>query len=328
MASRIQAKINNLREDSQRKPSKTIKNAKEVSPQLEPRLCRLRPGQGGSLELSLSAPTLSTQHHTFLSDATMLSTRSSKRARSKDSSSSFGAFLRPDPGPDSPESKDRGSKLLRSDASMCGSQTRSSRIISEATFSTVSNSLSNFTCITIPDMYNVNDTDTSNCGLSSVDLTKQKLGHNLARFLNDDLNFAGILSEIIPPTRHLYAISPHRKPGSDLEFEFRTFNRALEHWESLIARLTASASATQSPLNDPLQELAAQKTFQNRVAMLHNCGPRSQIEFPLKRWTVLLALFFEGLLGEAHMPFPFNELVIRLRSANQPLYDFVTVVRD
>jgi hypothetical protein len=78
-------------------------------------------------------------------------------------------------------------------------------------------------------------------------------------------------------------MSPHRKPYSDLEIDFRNFNRALEHWEILITTLTASAGATQSPLDEPLQDLAAQGTFKDRVAMLHTYSPRSQIHFPLER---------------------------------------------
>jgi hypothetical protein len=86
------------------------------------------------------------------------------------------------------------------------------------------------------------------------------------------------------------------------------------------------------PLNSYSSEIAkikpAQGTFEDRVAMLHTCGPRSQIHFPLERWTIYLALFFEGLLGVTYMPFPFEDLVIRLRTANQSLYDSVAAVSD
>jgi hypothetical protein len=164
--------------------------------------------------------------------------------------------------------------------------------------------------------------------LSVVDRTRQKLKLNLVRFLNKDLDYAGVLREVIPPTRQLYADSPHREPYSDLEVEFKNFDRALDHWESLINRLTTSSDVTQSSYDDPLRDLAAEKSFENRVAMLHNSGPRSQLDFPFKRWTVFLAMFFEGLLGETYMPLPFSELVDKLRAANQSLYDSVAVVSD
>ena len=100
--------------------------------------------------------------------------------------------------------------------------------------------------------------------------------------------------------------------------------RALDHWESLIKTRTASPSVIQSPLKDPLQELAAKGTFEDRVAMLHNLGPRSHIDFPFEGWTISLALFFEGLLGDTYMPFPFKDLVDRLRAVNRRLYDTIS----
>jgi hypothetical protein len=60
-------------------------------------------------------------------------------------------------------------------------------------------------------------------------------------------------------SHNIYAISPHREPYSDLDFEFRNFNRTLDHWKSLIKRRTASSGAALSPFKDPLQELAAQR---------------------------------------------------------------------
>jgi hypothetical protein len=158
--------------------------------------------------------------------------------------------------------------------------------------------------------------------LSGADQMKRKLQLDLIRLLNNEPDFNTILHEVIPPTRKLYAMSPHRKPYSDLEVEFRNFNRALDHWESLIkTRTAASSGVTPSPREDPLQELAAQGTFEDRVAMLHDLGPRSHIDFPFEGWTISLALFFEGLLGDTYMPFPFEDLVDRLRAVNRPLYD-------
>jgi hypothetical protein len=160
-------------------------------------------------------------------------------------------------------------------------------------------------------------------GLSGADRMKRKLQIDLTHFLNNEPDYTGILREVIPPTRQLYAISPHREPFSDLYVEFRNFNQALDHWESLIKSRTASSGVTQSLLEDPLQELAAKGTFKDRVAMLHNLGPRSRIDFPPETLTIYLALFFEGLLGDIYMPFSFKDLVDRLRAVNQPLYDTI-----
>jgi hypothetical protein len=59
--------------------------------------------------------------------------------------------------------------------------------------------------------------------------------------------------------------------------------------------------------------------------MLHNFGPKSHTDFPLEELTISLALFFEGLLGDTYMPFPFKDLVLKLRVANQPLYNTIAV---
>jgi hypothetical protein len=50
--------------------------------------------------------------------------------------------------------------------------------------------------------------------------------------------------------------------------------------------------------------------------MLYNYGPRSKIDFPLETLTILLSLFFEGLLGDTYMLFLFKDMVDRLRAAN------------
>jgi hypothetical protein len=178
------------------------------------------------------------------------------------------------------------------------------------------------TNIITPDIRNINHES------SVVDQTRQELQLNLIRFLNKELDYAGARQQVILPTRQLYADSPHRKPYSDLEFEFRNFNRALDHWESLIKKLTTSSDGTKSSHNDPLEDLAAQGSFKDRVAKLYDSGPRSQVDFPLETWTVLLALFFEGLLGDTYMPCSFENLVIRLRDANEALYDPIAVVAE
>jgi len=152
---------------------------------------------------------------------------------------------------------------------------------------------------------------------------KRKLQLDLSRLLSNKPDFSGILHDVIPPTRKLYAISPHRKPYSDMEVEFRNFIRALDHWETLIRTRIASPSVVRPPVKDHLEALAAKKTFEDRVAMLQKLGPRSHIDFPFETWTISLALFFEGLLGSTYMPLPFRDLVDRLRAINRPLYDAV-----
>jgi hypothetical protein len=62
--------------------------------------------------------------------------------------------------------------------------------------------------------------------------------------------------------------------------------------------------------------------------MLHGSGPRSQLDFPLNRWSIILAMFFEDLLGCTYMPLPWMALVEELRTANQSLYDSVAVDSD
>jgi hypothetical protein len=56
------------------------------------------------------------------------------------------------------------------------------------------------------------DIHIDNGDLASVDQTKQKLRLNYVRFFNNRPDYTGILREIIPPTKHLYAICPHREP--------------------------------------------------------------------------------------------------------------------
>jgi hypothetical protein len=336
MAARIQAKINAPCNDRQRLRSKATKNIQQTLPSLAARPRQRRPERARSSQLSRSASVSSQpKHNTHLSvpiadaHSEADSARSSKRAHSEESNScfSFGTFLDSETEADFP-SKSKRPKRLRRDGSTHGSHTGSPPLSSEATFTADGTLRSDpSTNITLPDVRNIDITNIDNRGPASVDQIKQKLQLGLVRFLNNELDFAGVLSEVIPPTKHLYAISPHREPYSDLEFEFKNFNRALEHWESLITTHTATTGATQSPLNDPLQELAAQGTFKDRVTMLYNCGPRSKIDFPLETLTISLSLFFEGLLGDTYMPFPFENMVSKLRSANQPLYDSIAVAR-
>jgi hypothetical protein len=332
MAARIQAKINAACKEKTRVPLVAVENIEQPLPEpashsrlQQPKLTQ----QGGSSDPSELAPSrLEHRGKMVAAEPKADSNRSGSRARSdsndSDDSFPFTSFIHTDSEADIPPARNNKSKRRRID-------TRSPHQNLEVTSTAGANLRSDIsTNITIPDMCNNNNNNNnidveegSLSQLSGTDEIKRKLQLDLTRFLNKELDYAGILREVIPPTRKLYAISPYRKPYSDLEVEFRNFNRALDHWESLIKRLTASSGVTPSPLEDPLQELAAQGTFEARVARLNNLGPRSHIDFPLERWTISLALFFEGLLGDTYMPFPFEDLVNQLREANQSLYDTV-----
>jgi hypothetical protein len=253
------------------------------------------------------------------------SNRSRSRARSYSNENdsddfSFTSFMHTGSEADLPRARNNRSKRRRID-------TTPPQQDLEVTSTVGANLPSDITTnITIPDNTNndnhnnidVDEGDLSQ--LSGADKLKQKLRRDLTRFLNNELSYAGILIEVLPPTRELYKNSPHRKPYSDLDFEF---NRALNHWERLIKKLTASSDVTPSHLDDPLQDLAAQTTFTGRVAKFNDLGPTWHIDFPLERWTISLALFFEFLLGEAYMPLSFESLVNQLRTANQSLYETI-----
>lgn len=257
-------------------------------------------------------------------NSTADSSRSRSRARSGDSSDSDKSFSFTsfESEVDFPLVVHR-SKRRRTDIRQCQSHARPPQQSPEAT-STAGVNLPKDTSTDVitSDMAN-NNTDVSEDSLSKTDQMKRKLQCDLTRFLTSEPDYTGILDEVIPPTKQLYAIIPHRKPYSDLDIKFRNLNRALIHWENPIKRLRASPGAAQSPFEDPLQKLAAQANFEDRVAMFHNLGPRSHVEFPLESWTISLALFFEGLLGDAYMPFPFEVLVNNLRTVNQSLYDTI-----
>jgi hypothetical protein len=50
--------------------------------------------------------------------------------------------------------------------------------------------------------------------------------------------------------------------------------------------------------------------------MLYNYSPILKIDFPLRILTILLSLFFKGLLGNTYIPFLFKNIVSKLRSTN------------
>ncbi|RYN78726.1 hypothetical protein AA0119_g13545 [Alternaria tenuissima] len=256
--------------------------------------------------------------------------RSRSRPRSDRSNDSVGTFsftsyIQTGPEADLPQLRSDGYKRSRIDMSQRRSRSPSRQQSVEATSTAGDNPPTDTTIITTPDVVSgsENNMEVHEDSLSRANEIKRKLQLDLSRLLSDEPDFNGILNEIIPPTKKLCAISPHRKPYSDMEPEFRNFDRALDHWETLIRTRMASPSVVQSPAKDHLEALAAKGTFEDRVAMLHKWGPRSHIDFPFERWTIFLALFFEGLLGDTYMPLPFKDLVDRLRAINRPLYDTV-----
>jgi hypothetical protein len=283
MAACIQAKSNAPCKERKRESSNMIEHMKQKSPQLALRSQNRRREQRSSPDLSVSVYALSPHHHVCLSKALagvtlrLGSNRSSKRVQSDNSSSSFsfGTFMHSGSEAGFPQSKSKRSKRLRGDTSTCGSQ-KSRQVDFEPTFTPGACLPSDTsTNITMSDMRNINHE------LSLVDRTRQKLQLNLIRFRNNELDYAGARREVIQPTRQLYADSPHRKPYSNLEFGFKNFNQALDHWGSLIKRLTTSSDVTKSSHDDLLEDLAAQGTFKGHVAKLYNSGPRSQVDFPL-----------------------------------------------
>jgi hypothetical protein len=92
----------------------------------------------------------------------------------------------------------------------------------------------------------------------------------------------------------------------------------------MLKSLSGAASPMSARADDPLEELASQETFMDRVAVLRRLRPRPEIWFSYETWTYLLAMFFEGLLGEHHMLWSFEELVIGLRDVNKSLNDTIT----
>jgi hypothetical protein len=325
MAARIQLKTTAPYKERKSELSQTVEHTGRVSPK-----------QVGTPDLSGSAsaipqPKRHTSPSVAIEDAKLeaYSARSSKRARSN-SDRPFSLRNVPRSGSEAdPRSQSKRPKRVEKDNPTPESCTGPPQSDAEATFTKDAN-LPNDTSTNISKsvVRNVNNTGIDNCEIALVDQTKPKLRLSLLRFLERKLDHAGVLREVIPPTKQLYAIGPHRESCGDLDLDFKNFNRALEHWESLITKHTATSGATQSPLGDPLQELAAQESFKDRVAMLRNCDPTSQTDFTLETWTISLALLFEGLLGDSYMPCSFADMVAGFRVSYQSLYEPLAQVSD
>ncbi|OWY49424.1 hypothetical protein AALT_g11092 [Alternaria alternata] len=342
MAARIQARINAPCKEKKSVPSVTAERMEQLPP--APTSVPAAPSlpqwseltqRGGPPDTSGLAPSRpkrrgNSSEARVKAKPKAASSRSRSRARSDDSSDSVGTFsftsyIQTGPEADLPQLRSDGCKRRRTDNSQRRSRSLSRQQSVEATSTAGDNPPTDTTIITSPDVVSgsENNMEIHEDGLSRANQLKRKLQLDLSRLLSNKPDFTGILHDVIPPTKKLYAISPHRKPYSDMEIEFKTFDRALDHWETLIRTRIASPNVVRPPVKDHLEVLAAKRTFEDRVAMLQKLGPRSHIDFPFETWTISLALFFEGLLGSTYMPLPFKDLVDRLRAINRPLYDAV-----
>jgi hypothetical protein len=157
---------------------------------------------------------------------------------------------------------------------------------------------------------------------------KRKLRSHLAHFLtSNEPKYQDVLKNVIPSAKTLYALSPQRLPHNDLYLEFRDLSRALDHWQTVISGFKVRTGAMGSAFDDSLHQLP-QQSLKDRLAAYRQIDSKAQSYLGLDRWTNALALFFEGLLGDDYMPFPFEHLVARLRAANQPLCDSFAVTSD
>jgi hypothetical protein len=171
----------------------------------------------------------------------------------------------------------------------------------------------------------VNDGDTG----SGVDENKKKLWVLLTHLLSrSELDYESVLCGVIPAARELYKQSPHRQPHDDWYIDFRNFSRALDLWENLMVELTKEASTKQPPLEDPFPEFASQSTFKDRMLVFRKSRSRLKPQFTYDTWKIILAVFFEGLLAEVGMLFPFKDMVVRSRAINEPLSGFFSVTND
>ncbi|KAJ6284343.1 hypothetical protein J3E71DRAFT_377966 [Bipolaris maydis] len=337
MAARIQAKINAPCREKTSVPLATVKHTAQPSSELtspsRSQQSKLIQEKGFSDAPKLTSLSKRHRNHS-LPTVRGGSTADSSQSRSRenpgessdsDKSFSFTSFLVTGSEAGFPQSAVNRSKRQRIDIPQGRSNTRSPQLSSETTSVVDIHVPSDKSAdIVISDASSKNNNvDIDKDSLSGADRMKRKLQLDLTRFLDGEPDYTGILREVIPPAKQLYAISQHCKPHSDLEIEFSDFNRALIHWENLLERRTASSDVVRSFLEDLIQKLADQANFEDRVALFHHSGSRSHVEFPPQILTISLALFFEGLLGDAYMPFSFKVLVNKLRTVNQTLYDTI-----
>ena len=75
-----------------------------------------------------------------------------------------------------------------------------------------------------------NNTNVDEDSLLEAEQMKQKPKLDLTRFQDSEPDYIGILGEVIPPTKQLYAISPHRQHDSDSKIEFSNLDYILFPW--------------------------------------------------------------------------------------------------
>jgi hypothetical protein len=346
MAAQIQARINAPCKEKKSVPSVTAERMEQLPaaptsvpaspslPQWSEPMQRGGTPDTSSLEPSRLKRPRNSSAATVEAETKAASSRSRSRARSDDSSDpvdtfSFTSFICTGLEADSPQLRSDGYKRPRIDTSQHRSRSPSRQQSVEAT-STAGETppTDTFTNITIPDTIDDDDDDDDNNNnnnngggehrLFTSDRMRQKMQHALTRFLANDLDFIGILREVVQPVRKFYTIRLNHRPYNDLNVEIIEFSQAFNHWERLIERYTASSCVTQSPFEDFLQLIADKGTSENRVAMLHSLGSRSHIDFAFDMWNTALAMFFQGL-----SPLPLQDLVDRLKAVNRPLYDTV-----
>lgn len=340
MAAVIQARTNAPCKEKKRVPSVTVERNEQLSPiPASPQRSELAQRRGPP-DTSNLAPSRSERHRSISpamarARPKAVSNKYKSRARSdelrdSDEAFSFTDFIHVASEADLPVSRRNASKRPRIDFPQPQSHTQSPQQSSDIT-STVGVNLptDTSTVITIPDMVNNNDKTESNrddvsesLNQLKADEKKRELRLRLTNLLPDNkVDLTTILREIIPATRKVYMDTPNRKYYYGFEAEFKTFIQALDYWEYLITTHVAYPSTIMPHFKDALQDLAAKKTFEDRVAALYHTGPSMHINFPIERLTIFLALFFEGLLGNSYMPFSFKDLVNRLRTVNSLLYN-------
>jgi hypothetical protein len=251
MAARIQVEINAPCKEKKRISSVTVEHVEQQSPepasQPRPQGPELAQQEGFSATPELPPPCLEQRRNLSAAMVEAKPKTYSRRPRStarsddgwrdSDDSFSFTSFMHTDSETETnfPRARNNRSKRPRLDAVQRRSHTQSPHLTTEIASTVGANFLSeSSTDITIPDIgsnnsNNNNNTNIDESSLSETDPKKQRLKLNLLRFLDNELDYAGILAEVIPLTRQLYATSPYQTPFSDLEVEFKNSKRALDH---------------------------------------------------------------------------------------------------
>ncbi|OWY42294.1 stomatin family protein [Alternaria alternata] len=259
MAAQIQARINAPCKEKKSVPSVTAERMEQLPaaptsvpaspslPQWSEPMQRGGTPDTSSLEPSRLKRRKNSSAATVEAETKAGSNRSRSRARSDDSSGSvdtfsFTGFICTGPEADSPQARSDGYKRPRIDNSQCRSRSPSHQQSVEATSTVGGIPLTDtFTNVTIPDMIDNNNNNNNNNGggehsLFTSDRMRQKMQLDLTRFLANEIDFTGILREVVQPVRKFYTIRLNRRPYNDLNVDTIEFSRAFDHWESLIER--------------------------------------------------------------------------------------------